>query len=83
MKGDDHSLVNCVGRDSDGGNRERERWASKWHNTASHLWDMLGATRKACTQTQRTSALVPDRPWPVRRSTINGKATVSLAMCAR
>ena len=45
--------------------------------------DVLGATRKACAQTQRTSAHVPDRPWPTRHSAINGKATASTATCAQ
>ena len=83
MKGDDHSLVNCVGRDSNGGSRERERWAGRWHNTTSPWRDMLGATGKACAQMQRASARVPDLPWPARRSAINGKAMASTATCAR
>ena len=55
LKGDDHSLVNCVGRDSDG-SRERERWAERWRSMASPWWDMPGATGMASTQTKRTSA---------------------------
>jgi len=63
LKGDDHSLVNYVGRDSDGGSRERQ--AGRWHNMASPWRDVLGVTGKACMWTQKDKRAHP-RPAMAR-----------------